>query len=217
MTEAPWGPWRRQPASAGLQPAAAWQGYWPRVTTTSTPLGGGVDLGVCFKRRKLLSRGLEQRAGPQEASLARLRARGLKRAGSPRFSVGMRKEGEPPSWRKSGMWAGPLERRERGPVSSALPARKAPPQPDKEGQHPALRGATWSSPPSAERRTRSRRRWDAVIKLAGASETSISARSAIGRPRPLRTIIFFDVPKSFRFSWTAPVSRQHLVRISSSS
>lgn len=217
MTEAPSGPWRRQPASAGLQPAAAWQGYWPRVTTTSTPLGGGVDLGVCFKRRKLLSRGLEQRAGPQEASLARLRARGLKRAGSPRFSVGMRKEGEPPSWRKSGMWVGPLERRERGPVSSALPARKAPHSLTRKVSTPLSELRPGPVPHPLSDGCGAGDDGDAVIKLAGASETSISARSAIGCPRPLRTIIFFDVPKSFRFSWMAPVSRQHLVRISSSS
>lgn len=44
------------------------------------------------------------------------------------FSVGRRKEHAPPRWRKSRMWARPLERRERGLVGSALPARKGPPR-----------------------------------------------------------------------------------------
>lgn len=47
----------------GLQPGAASQVYWPRVSTTSTLLRDGADLDVCFKRWKLISRGLEQRAG----------------------------------------------------------------------------------------------------------------------------------------------------------
>lgn len=200
MTEASRGPWRRQLASAGLQPAAASQGHWPRVATTSTPLGGGVDLRVCFKRRKLTSRGLERRAGRAGGIFgpAGAKAGGRRCARSLNFSVGRRTG---PSLR-----AGGSPGCGRGPGDAGRGARRLRPrgqkgpqgQPDKGGQCPCSQSRVRGQSATCGATEPERATVGVRSELAGPSERrSALARSAIGLPGPRGPSLFPTRPSPF--------------------